>query len=84
MENINESPEELKSFIRERRTQEGNFEALLQRLDEEIRQEKGARQQTLQDVRDKEAVAYQNLKEKSGSAWPEFEKFVTAFERAIL
>ncbi|HET7896020.1 MAG TPA: hypothetical protein VFL47_00070 [Flavisolibacter sp.] len=74
-------------FIREHRSSEGNFDVLQQQLEKAI---ESARQQNetglaeaLQEVKEKYATAYQKAKETGGSAWPEFEKFVTQFELAL-
>lgn len=82
-----QSPEELLQFLREHRSSEGNFDKISQELETRIRtaqeQNKPAFAQTLQEVKEKYGDAYTKAKETSGSAWPEFEKFVTQLELAL-
>jgi hypothetical protein len=80
----NNAAGETLQFIRERRTQEGNFEALQQRLEAEIAAAGEPLKSKLQSVQEKEGANFLALRQKGGSAWPEFEQFVTAFERALL
>lgn len=73
--------------IRENRSSESNFATLQQQLDTSI----ASAQQTgnsglladLQEVKEKYVSEYQKAKTSGGTAWPEFEKFVTQFERAL-
>ena len=80
-------PEELLHLIRENRSSESNFETLRQTLQTAIRsaEESGnaSLANELNEVNEKYAAEYSKAKETGGSAWPEFEKFVTAFERAL-
>ena len=71
-------------FLKEHRNQEGNFEAILQKAEEE-RQRTGEEtyRQELSELLDKQADIYRKAKERGGTAWPEFEKFVSGFERAV-
>ena len=72
-------------FIQQYRSNEINFEKLSQKLDEEIGTDgaEGEYVSDLTEVKEKAAQTYRQAKETSGSAWPEFEKFVTGFETAI-
>lgn len=77
--------EALSAFIREHRSNEANFGKLAAKLDEVL-------DDSAQDVAVHAAFAavkeyagtYQEARERSGSAWPEFEQFVTQFERALI
>jgi hypothetical protein len=83
--------EELAAFIRAHRSAESNFEVLFQKLTEacnaEAAENGDAAQDDylnlLQEARDKYAQTYRESKEKSTSAWPEFENFVTHFEKGV-
>ena len=74
-------------FIREHRSSEGNFDVLNQQLEEVIesahQQNETGLAEALQEVKEKYTAAYKKAKETGGSAWPEFEKFVTQLERAL-
>lgn len=82
-----QSPDELLQFLREHRSSEGNFDKISQELETHIRtaqeQNKPALAQTLQEVKEKYGDTYCKAKETSGSAWPEFEKFITQLELAL-
>ncbi len=73
--------------VRENRSSESNFDRLLQELDEAIalaqNENNPALAENLQEVKEKQVAAYQKAKESGGTAWPEFEKFVTQFERLL-
>jgi hypothetical protein len=73
--------------IREHRSSESNFETLYQTLQTARKTAEEARNTTLagelKEVDEKYAAEYTKAKETGGSAWPEFEKFVTQFERAL-
>jgi hypothetical protein len=81
------STEQIMQVVRENRSSESNFETLLQQLDKAT----GLAQQSnntaladdLQEVKEKYVAEYQKAKETGGSAWPEFENFVTQFERLM-
>ena len=76
--------EELAAFIREHRSNESNFEKLYAKLEEEP--SKGgspAYREALPSIKTK-AEEYQKAKETGGIAWPEFEKFVSEFEKAVM
>lgn len=82
-----QSPDEWLRLIRENRSSESNFETLQQTLQAAIQAAEGSRNSSLatelKEVNEKYAAEYNKAKETGGSAWPEFEKFVTAFERAL-
>lgn len=72
--------------IREYRSSESNFEtlcALLTEAKDRAKQNNEALAKELAEVDETYVSTYQKAKETGGSAWPEFEKFVTAFERAL-
>ena len=74
------------AFIREHRGNEGNFEKLCNKLEAEIQEGRGAEKyvRSLQEIKAKAIPEYERAKETAGTAWPEFEKFVTEFERAVV
>ena len=74
------------AFIREHRGNEGNFEKLYSKLETEIEERHGLEKYvaSLEDIREKAVPEYKKAKESGGTAWPEFEKFVTEFERAVV
>jgi peptide-methionine (R)-S-oxide reductase len=82
-----QSPDELLQFIREHRSSEGNFDKIAQELETRIstaqEQNDTALAQKLQEVKEKYGDTYTKAKETSGSAWPEFEKFITQLELAL-
>ncbi len=39
--------------------------------------------QNLKEIKEKQAEEFRQTKQNGGSAWPEFEKFVTEFERTL-
>ena len=73
------------AFIREHRANEGNFEKLYHKLEAEIQERNGAEKYvtSLREIKEKTVPEYQKAKQTAGTAWPEFEKFVAEFERAI-
>lgn len=81
------TPEECLQRIRDHRSSESNFETLCQTLREaKEAAQKGDNNQladSLQEIEEKYAAEYKQAKETGGTAWPEFEKFVTQFERAL-
>ena len=80
--------EEIMQVIRENRSSESNFPLLLQQLEKATvlaqQQNNTALAGDLQEVKETYAAEYQTAKENGGSAWPEFEKFVTQFERSLI
>lgn len=75
---------ELQEFIRLHRNNESNFHVLLKKLEQKINEGNKSNITQLQEIKNKQAEEYTTAKQKSGNAWPEFENFVTAFERALL
>lgn len=77
--------EEVAAFIREHRSNESNFETLHKKLEEEL-QAAGSEAygRALAEAKEKPADEYRQAKTTGGTAWPEFEKFVAAFEKAVL
>lgn len=79
--------EELKHFIRDHRNSEGNFELLIRKLDDELKNNHNdniAYKEALQEIKTKQVEEYSIAKSKGGSTWPEFENFVSAFEKALI
>ena len=78
--------EGLKQFIRDHRNSESNFDLLLNKLDEEIKNGNTdlGYKQALQEIKTKQASEYSQAKQTGGSAWPEFENFVSAFEKSLI
>jgi hypothetical protein len=78
--------EEVSAFIREHRGNEAAFEKLYARLTEETgaQASTAAYKNDLLEVKEKAAEEYRKAREINGAAWPEFEKFVTGFEKAVL
>lgn len=74
--------EEIAAYIREHRSAEENFEKLTAKL-EETKREAGAELSGFDAIRTK-ADEYRKAKETGGTAWPEFEKFVSEFEKTIM
>ncbi len=77
--------QELLEFIRQHRSNEANFEKLHQRLEDELRNGQGDQNyiHNLQEIKNKQAEEFRQTKETGGSAWPEFEKFVSDFEKTL-
>ncbi len=73
--------------VREARSSESNFERIVQELEKAkiLAQREGNPHLSdeLQEVADKYATEYRKAKETRSTAWPEFENFVTQFERAL-
>jgi len=81
------SLDEFSKQIRELRSSEGNFEAICQLLASATKAANAsgntALVAALKETGEKQAAAYEKAKETGGTAWPEFEKFVTELERAL-
>lgn len=76
--------EEVAAFLRQHRGNESNAEAIYQKLEEAMAGSTNeAYTQSLADVKEK-ASEYRKAKETGGSAWPEFENFVSEFEKAVV
>lgn len=70
------------AFIRQHRGDESHFTVLHNRL----LGDESADDSTLQPLKEegeKLADVYKNAKEKSGTAWPEFENFVSFYEKSL-
>ena len=78
--------EDVATFIREHRSNEENFEKLYHKLNDEInsKDHKEKYVNLLQQVKEKPAEEYKKAKETNTTAWPEFEKFVSDFEKAVI
>ena len=72
-------------FIRDNRGNEASFEDLYQKLLDELRDENSssAYREKLEEIKEKQAEVYRQAKDTQGSAWPEFENFVSEFEKAV-
>ena len=72
-------------FIRDNRGNEASFEDLYQKLLDELRDEESssAYREKLEEIKEKQAEVYRQAKDTQGSAWPEFENFVSEFEKAV-
>lgn len=72
-------------FIKAHRSNEANFEKLVSKLEEEASNAENSQQYTgaLQEIKEKQTEEYRQAKTTTGTAWPEFENFVSAFEKAI-
>lgn len=81
------SPDKFLQLIREQRSSESNFDTLYQTLQAATKAAEENNDTTLaaelKEADEKYAAEYKKAKESGGSAWPEFEKFVTQFERAL-
>jgi hypothetical protein len=77
--------EEFLLFIREHRSNEANFDKIKDRLNEEVTSTRDNAQlkSDLKEIIDKQLPEYLQSKEEGGSAWPQFEKLITAIEKAI-
>ena len=77
--------ESLAEFIKENRSNESNFEKIYRKLEEERANGNGhpAYATALEEIKQKSAIEYHKAKETGSTAWPEFEKFVSDFEKTI-
>ncbi|RZJ99859.1 MAG: hypothetical protein EOO46_21740 [Flavobacterium sp.] len=75
--------EDLAAFIREQRSSESNFEKIYAKLEEVNNDEDPEFKSAISDIKEKGVPTYQKAKEASGTAWPEFEKFVSEFEKTV-
>lgn len=87
MSDNNQHFNDLKEWIKTQRSNESNFEAVYQKLEKEhafaLQQNNAEYAASLLEIIDKQAAEYRNAKESAGTAWPEYEKLITAWERAI-
>jgi replication fork clamp-binding protein CrfC len=85
MEKNNEHIDAVLQYIKQYRSDEANFEKLYAKLEEELSQ-KGAEASytdSLHELKEKQAIIYRQAKKEGTSAWPEFEKFVSGFEKTV-
>ena len=79
--------EEVFNFLQEHRSNEGHFEKIYTKLKDECTNgytdKLIAYKDSLQELKEKEAEAYRQMKETGGTAYPEFEKFASGFEKAV-
>ena len=77
--------EDTLAYIRQQRSNESNFKALYDRLEQEGREEANGEEicRELQEIKEKNGEAYLQARATSGQAWPEFENFVSSFEKAL-
>lgn len=79
--------EELVRFIHEHRSNESNFKKLYEKLVEAegVAQNNGSQTYagTLREIKETYAAVYNQKREKGIGAWPEFENFVSHFEKAV-
>jgi len=79
--------EEFLLFIRERRSDESHFDELYDKLNELIQAvssngiENADYVSQLKEAKEKQAEVYKQAKETGGTAWPEYEKFITQLEK---
>jgi len=77
-------------FIKERRSDESHFGEIYNKLKEVMAtmQRNGNKNadfvDRLNEIKDKQAAEYKQAKENSGTAWPEFEKFITQLEKTTV
>ena len=69
--------ETLSAFVHEHRSNEANFEKLVTKLNE-------ANALPNREAINEKAEEYRKAKEVGGSAWPEFEKFITEIEKTLM
>src|SRR4028118_961010 len=81
----NKSLEEARDFIHQYRSNENNFEKLYAKLEEELSHAEAGKPYatSLAEIKGKQVVEYRQAKKSGVEAWPEFEKFVSQFERTI-
>lgn len=72
--------QQLLNFLREHRGNEANF----QQINEAVTASIGNSIPGLQEVQDKYADAYTTAREQGGSAWPEFERYVSELEKCLV
>ena len=81
---MKEHIEEVLQFIRQHRSNESNFAKIYAKLEAELSQKDGDAEYlaSLRELKEKQAVTYKQAKKEGTSAWPEFENFVSGFEKA--
>jgi hypothetical protein len=77
--------QQTQDFIRQHRSNEANFSLLQTKLEEELTAAKPNKEyyEALLAVKEKQLAAYTEAQKNRDSAWPEFENFITSFERTI-
>ena len=77
--------EELLAFIRQHRSNDANIDKLRAKLNEEIEASAHHHEyvQALRDIKEKQIEEFHQSRKEGSTTWPEYEKFVSAFERAI-
>jgi hypothetical protein len=77
--------EALLQFIRQHRSNEANFEMLTAKLEAESGNQGNTQEykKALDEIKIKQAEQYRQNKHTGASAWPEFENFVSEFEKTI-
>ena len=80
------SLEELFTLIKEKRSKESSFEEIYKQLIAETTnsERKESYQQKLREIDNKSASTYKKARELTDAAWPEFENFVSEFEKAVM
>ena len=78
-----EQLEDLAAFIREHRSSESNFEKIYAKLEEVTNDGDTEFKAAVSEIKEKSVPTYGKAKESGGTAWPEFEKFVSEFEKTI-
>lgn len=72
--------QQLLALLREHRGNEANF----QQINEAVTAGISGGLTPLQEVQDKYAETYTKAREQGGSAWPEFERYVSELERCLI
>lgn len=79
-----QQPQELLAFLREHRGNEVNFSVINKHFSELLQSEGGSHHEAIKEVQDKYATAYTTAREQGGSAWPEFERYVSELEKCLI
>lgn len=80
---MNSNHEDLLAFFREHRSNEANYPAICQRMDTAAAGDEDLKRDW-EEIREKQGKTYEQAKETAGgSAWPEFEQFVSAIEKRL-
>ncbi len=81
------TPEEQKQLLRDKRGAEGNFDELVASLQKAIEHAESVNSpQTdgLKEIMSRQVPKYKAAKENGGTTWPEFEQFVSAWEKLLI
>lgn len=85
MSSTTAQPKQLLAYLREHRGNEANFQQINEQIGKALQEEVYAGQrELLQAVQDKYADAYTTAREQGGSAWPEFERYVSELEKCLV